>query len=148
MALHAVPVGSANGAQPPAIFPAKAFHRDRKDHLLADHIGKRDSVTREKANAQFVLWNFDLFFARDVLDRPVRQVEIPLNRNFGRGQATVATGVKPGPQMPSDTDFIPRQFGHRLHIQRSGLLEIRLVIIHRPGSVAPGNYDPVALQLC
>jgi hypothetical protein len=148
MAVYPVPVGSANRTQSAAIFAAEGFHRHRKNHLFGDHVRQRHSVSGKKADPQFFFRNFDFFLTRDGRNRTISKIKIALNWDCYRRKTAVTMRAEPRPDVPPDADLRTHQFSHRLDFQRAGRLEIRRAVIQRSGSVGPGNYDPVTLQLC
>jgi hypothetical protein len=129
-----------------AIRPAYHLHGDGQEDLLPHYVVQVHSIARKKADHQFIFSDFHFLFQGDLFHRPVREIEIVLNRYPHLLQAPVAGGLQHSGNMAVDPDFLPGQFGFGVHRKRFCLPELYLSEIQGAGPVSFGYLYPVKFQ--
>ena len=130
-AILLIPVRSTHWTKPPAVRPANHLHGEGKQYLFPHHVGQIHAFSREEANLQFVLPNFNFFFLGNFFHRPIRQVKVRFDWYPHLLKAAVAGSFQRSGNMPLDSYFLSGQFGHGIHRQRFHLPELRFLKIQR-----------------
>lgn len=130
-----IAVHSAYRTKARTVRPANYLHGNGQNHLLPHEISKAHTLARKETYLQFVFPNLNLFLPGDFLYWPVWQVEINFNRHLNLRQASIASRFQNTGNVPTNSDFPSRQFRHRIHCQRSCLVELGPLIIKITGGV-------------
>lgn len=130
-----IPVRSAHWTKPPAVRSANYLHGEGKQDLLPHHVGQIHAFSREKADLQFVVPDFNFFFPGNFFHGPIGQVEVRFNRQPYLLKATVAGRFESSGNMPLDSYFLTGQLSLGIHRQRFHLPEFRLLKIQHTGWV-------------
>src|SRR5208283_1760044 len=85
-----IPVRPTNGANSLAVFTANSLHRQGEQDLFAEDILQLQSATFIKSDFRLAFVNLNLFVARDVRRRLVKQVEAGIERMTRVHQAAIA----------------------------------------------------------
>ena len=140
-ALVGVQVGSAMGAEAPAITAANRLHRERQEDLFGKHVGQEKAVALVERDSRIVQLQAELLVPADRAHRPVEEVEIAADLLDDRLQAAGADHFEPRVQFARDTNLPFHQFSRGANFQRVDLAKVVGMVIDRAGSVALAQPD-------